>query len=335
MKIPFENEFRKKYYSLLDEVFDSNFLSEGKMTERFENLFSEYTGLYSAAVCNGGVGLEAILHYINVKEKDVIVQSNNFICDVFAVKRCGGNVVFADCSKLDLSMDLNSLKLKISENTKAVILTHIGGHIAFEINEIADFCREKNIILIEDCAHAHGAQFNKKFAGSFGLAGFYSFYSTKTMPLGEGGMVVSSNKDVIDWVKKYRNYGKFEYKVQGFNCRMNEITAAFGIVQMERLPMVLEWKTKLAEKYDKIFDQRIIFPEGMISGYYKYIVFNYSLKEETGKVFGEPCHLICNDNSYLPNTEWIAKNHFCPPIYFGWDKANLKTDELRSILINI
>ncbi|HOK41853.1 MAG TPA: DegT/DnrJ/EryC1/StrS family aminotransferase [bacterium] len=333
MKIPFEIEFRKKYYKLLDEVFDSNFLSEGKMVDRFEDLFSEYTKLYCAAVCNGGAALEAILRYIDIKNKDVIVQSNNFICDVFAVKKNNGNVIFADCSKKDLCLDLQSLKDKVTQNTKAVILTHIGGHLSFEISEIADFCEKQNIYLIEDCAHSHGATYNERHAGSFGFAGFYSFYSTKTMPLGEGGMVVSKNKDIIDWVKKYRNYGKFEYKIEGFNCRMNEITAAFGIIQMERLPMILEWKNQLAEKYNQIFNNRIKFPKGMKSGYYKYIIFDTKLKEETGKVFGEPCHIICKSNINLPNTEWVAEHHCCPPIYYGWEHFDKSVEEIRDILL--
>ena len=76
---------------------------------------------------------------------------------------------------------------KITPNTKAVVVVHIGGHIAFEIEQIAKLCEERKIALIEDCAHAHGAQWNGRTAGSWGIAGSYSFYATKTMPLGEGG----------------------------------------------------------------------------------------------------------------------------------------------------
>ena len=97
---------------------------------------------------------------------------------------------------------------KVTPDTKAVIVVHIGGHIAFDIERIASFCVERHIALIEDCAHAHGAEWNGKIAGSYGLAGSYSFYATKTMPLGEGGMVVSRDKELISWMRKFRNYGK-------------------------------------------------------------------------------------------------------------------------------
>ena len=204
---------------------------------------------------------------------------------------------------------------------------HIGGHIAFDIDKIAKFCNEKKIALVEDCAHAHGAEWNGKSAGSWGIAGSYSFYATKTMPLGEGGMVVSKNRELIDWMKKFRNYGKevisgnvVTYPLKtGFNYRINEFTSALGIIQLERLPMILEWKTELAEKYNKIFDNRVKIPEGMRSGYYKYIVFDYAIKEETGKVFNKTDfgNEIEGKRVNLPNSYWIAEHHKCVPIYYG------------------
>ena len=125
-----------------------------------------------------------------------------------------------------------------------------GGHIAFQIDDIAGFCRERDIFLVEDCAHVHGGWWNGKTGGHYGFAGAYSFYATKTMPLGEGGMVVSRDRPFLEWLEQYRNYGKeiangkVTYPLKsGFNYRMNEITAALGIVQLQRLPALI-----LAEK---------------------------------------------------------------------------------------
>lgn len=286
--------------------------------------------------------MAAILSYIGVEGKDVIVPDNTFWADARAVKYAGGNIIFADCNREDLCLSLEDLKKKVTENTKAVIVVHIGGHIAFQIEEIAAFCREKDIYLVEDCAHVHGAWWKGKTGGHYGFAGAYSFYATKTMPLGDGGMVVSKDQEFLRWVEKFRNYGKevidghVYYRMQnGFNFRLSEFSAALGIVQMERLPKILEWKRALAKKYDQIFENRVNLPEGMESGYYKYIVFDTDLKEETGQVFGsrDLGHVIANVEADLPNSKWVTEHHKCVPIYFGYEYANKSVEELRSILL--
>ena len=298
--------------------------------------------MQARAVSSGGAGLLAILDYLDVREKEVIVPANTFWATAQAVKKAGGVPVYADCNKEDLCLSLDSIKEKVSENTKVIIVVHIGGHIAFQIDEIKRFCDEKGIYLVEDCAHAHGAEWNGKRAGSWGIAGCYSFYATKTMPTGEGGMVVSQNEDLLDFVCKYRNYGKevIQGKVTyplatGFNYRMNEMTAALGIVQLERIEDILSWKRALAEKYDQIFAARVKFPAGMISGYYKYIVFDYELKEQTGQVFGinDLGYRIDGKNITLENSEWVVRHHKCAPIYFGWDKSVLSVSELEKYLL--
>lgn len=342
MVIPFEEEYRRKFYELESQIFDSNFWSEGKMLRTFEEKFGEYVKLGARAVSSGGAGLLAILEYLNVKEKDVLVPSNTFWADARAVKLAGGVPVYVDCNKDDLCMSFEDMKARITENTKAVIVVHIGGHIAFQINEIAQYCKERNIYLIEDCAHVHGAWWGGKTGGHYGFAGAYSFYATKTMPLGDGGMVVSKDKDFLKWVEKYRNYGKevvdghVYYKLSdGFNFRLSEFSAALGIVQMERLNRILEFKRELAEKYDQIFENRVMLPKGMESGYYKYIVFDTQLNEETGQVFGsgDLGHVIDDKQTDLPNSEWIAEHHKCVPIYYGYEKAMQSVEQLKETLL--
>lgn len=342
MVIPFEEEYRKKFYELENEIFDSHFWSEGKMLRTFEEKFGEYVRLGAKAVSSGGAALAAILSYIDVKEKDVIVPDNTFWADAQAVRMAGGNVIFADCNREDLCLSLEDLKNKVTPNTKAVIVVHIGGHIAFQIEEIAAYCKERGIYLVEDCAHVHGAWWYGKTGGHYGFAGAYSFYATKTMPLGDGGMIVSKDQDFLRWVEKFRNYGKevldghVYYRMQnGFNYRLSEFSAALGIVQMERLPQILEWKRELAEKYDQIFERHVVLPEGMESGYYKYIVFDTPLKQETGQVFGpgDLGHRIAHVEADVSNSIWITEHHKCAPIYYGWEQAGKSVDELRRLLL--
>lgn len=342
MVIPFDEGCKSRYYELLDQVFDSNMWSDGGMQKEFEKKFASFCGMNCRAVSSGGAGLLAILDYLDVRGKDVIVPANTFWATAQSVKKAGGNVVYADCEKKDLCLSLSSIKKVITPDTKAIIVVHIGGHIAFEINEIAQYCKEKGIYLVEDCAHAHGATWNGKSAGSWGFAGSYSFYATKTIPLGEGGMVVSKNEDFLSFVEKYRNYGKeiiggkVTYPLKdGFNYRINEMTAALGIVQMEQAERILSWKRELAAKYDEIFDNRVVFPDGMKSGYYKYIVFDYDLTEVTGQVFGKNDlgYRIEQKNIVLENSEWVTEHHQCVPIYYGWKDANKSIDELREQLL--
>ena len=342
MIIPFEKEYREEFYKLEEQIFDSNFWSEGNMQKQFEKEFGEYVKLGARAVASGGAALLAILEYVGVKGKDVIVPSNTFWADARAVQMAGGNVIFADCNRDDLCLSLEDLKKKVTPNTKAVIVVHIGGHIAFQIEEIAAYCKENDIELIEDCAHVHGGWWNGKTGGHYGIAGAYSFYATKTMPLGDGGMVVSKDPELLKWIEKYRNYGKevidghVYYRIpDGFNMRINEFTAALGIIQTRRLPQIVEWKRKLAAKYDQIFENRVKFPEGMESGYYKYIVFDYPLKQQTGQVFGpsDLGHVIAGVDADVPNSEWVVRHHKCAPIYYGYESADCLVDELKEILL--
>lgn len=342
MQIPFEPEYREKYHQLLEDVFKSNFWSEGSMLRKFEDEFQRFTGIPSRGVSSGGTGLLAILDYLDVRGKDVLVPANTFWATPRAAKMAGANVTYVDCNRDDLCISFEDIQKKVTSNTKALIVVHIGGHLAFQIEKIADFCEDRGITLIEDCAHAHGAQWKGKTGGDYGFAGAYSFYATKTMPLGDGGMVVSHDENFLHWLEKYRNYGKevlngkVTYPIKtGFNYRMNEFTAALGIIQLQRLPAILEWKQALASTYDKIFKNRVVFPEGMISGYYKYIVFDCpELKLHTGQVFGKNDlgPVIENIKCEIPNSLWVSQNHHCPPIYFGWEHASSSVDTLKEIL---
>jgi perosamine synthetase len=341
--IPFEKHWREQYYKLLDDIFNSNFWSEGKNVLIFEEKFSMFCGLPSIAVTNGGAALLSLFTYADVQGREVIVPANTFYATAVAAKMAGANVVYADCNRDDLCVSLDDIKRKVTSKTKAICVVHIGGHIAFQIEAISEFCKENEIVLIEDCAHAHGARFNNKPPGSWGIGGAYSFYATKTMPLGEGGMVSSNDENFLEWAKYYRNYGKkvenrkVSYKIaNGFNFRMNEITAALGTIQVQRLPQILSWKKALSLKYDQIFKRRIRFPKNMQSGFYKYIVFDYNLNEETGKVFNHTdfgCE-VEGRKEELPNSYWIADHHFCPPMWFGWNNAGKSVNELKEILLN-
>lgn len=320
-RIGFEKSDTEKLHRYWDEILATEQWTEGKFTRLFEEKWADYIGLPSVAFSSWAGAALAALEYFNVKGKTVLCPSNTFMATPLSVLKAGGRVEFVDCNKYDLCISLEDLEKKVElYNPAAVWVVHIGGHIAFDIEKIANLCKAKGIVLLEDCAHAHGASWNGKKAGSWGDAGVYSFYATKTISTGEGGMLVTRNSDLIEFSRKFRNYGKFDYKVEGLNFRMSEFNAAIGCVQVDRINDIVMWKNEYAQKYlDSKFQKKVKFPEGMISGYYKYIVFE-PVESGTGKVYDQPCHRILNRTYDLPNSDWVSKNHWCVPIYYKGDE---------------
>lgn len=315
--IGFDKRDKDKLFSCFEEIIQEGKWSEGKFTERFEEKWEKWNDLYSVAFSSWAGASLAVLEYYNLRSKSILCPSNTFMATPSVNTYLGCNVDFVDCNRSDLCVDFEDLKKKTQRyKPSAVWVVHIGGHIAFQINEIAQFCKDKGIVLIEDCAHAHGASWDNKKPGIWGDAGVYSFYATKTITSGEGGMLVTRNKDLASFARKFRNYGKFEYKVNGLNFRISEFTAAIGCVQADRLNEIVEWKNRYAREHlDVRFPNRVRFPDKMTSGYYKYIVFD-KIENSTGKVYDQPCHKIMGKDYELANTDWVAENHWCVPLYY-------------------
>lgn len=315
--ISFDKRDLLKIHEAFDKIVASNKWTEGYYTELFENKWAEYNDLDSAAFSSWAGAAMAAMEFYNLRGKTVLCPSNTFMATPLVILKAGAKVQFVDCNKTDLCMSFDDMKKKAEKyKPAAIFVVHIGGHIAFDIEKIADYCQATGIILLEDCAHSHGARWDGKKTGMWGDAGFYSFYATKTITTGEGGMLVSKDKDLIEFSKKYRNYGKFDFKVHGLNFRINEFAAAIGTIQTDRLKDIIDFKNEYAKKLDKEYPSHLKLPNGMISGYYKYIVFD-PIEKSTGKVYDEPCHRILKHKIDLPNTDWIAKNHWCVPIYYN------------------
>jgi dTDP-4-amino-4,6-dideoxygalactose transaminase len=315
--IGFDHRDRARLHHLIDEVLDSERWSEASMNERFEAAWAAYNDLPAVAFSSWAGGALAALRFAGVEGETVLCPSNTFMATPLAAVNAGARVHFVDCNRDDLCMSFADFEAKASEHRpKAAFLVHIGGHLAFESERIAEFCREHGIFLIEDCAHAHGASWNGRQPGSFGDAGIYSLYATKTISTGEGGVLVSRRPEVVEYARAFRNYGKPTHEVHGLNFRMSEFTAALGLVQIERLPEIVAWKNSVARtSLDPLYPSRLELPDGMVSGLYKYIVFDW-LERSTGRVYDEPCHRIMGEQVDLPNSDWVAGHHSCVPLYY-------------------
>ena len=317
-RIGFDPRDKRRVYQYWDEIFTNQMWTEGKFTDLFEERWSSWNGVPAVATSAWSGAAMACMEYFDLRGKKVLCPSNTFPATPLAVLKAGAELVFADCNREDLCLSYDAVVSAAAEHDLAAVwLVHIGGHIAFDTPRIAEFCRDKGITLLEDCAHAQGASWNGKRPGTWGAAGVYSFYPTKTVSTGEGGILVSRDAGLIEFAKKYRNYGKFEHVVEGLNHRMSEFTAALGVVQTERMEEIVAWKNEVAEsELNPRYDRRVKLPDGMVSGLYKYIVFE-PIENSTGKVYDTPCHSLLNRGGSYPNTDWVAQNHWCVPLYYN------------------
>jgi perosamine synthetase len=315
--IGFDERDRARLHELIDEVIDSGRWTESAMTERFETAWADWNELPAVAVSSWAGGAMAALQFAGVRGETVLCPSNTFMATPLAALNAGAQVQFVDCNREDLCMSFADFEAKAEQHKpRAAFLVHIGGHIAFDSEQIARYCAEHGIFLIEDCAHAHGASWNGRKPGGYGDAGVYSLYATKTVTTGEGGVLVSRHPELLEFARGFRNYGKPSYEVHGLNFRMSEFTAALGLLQVQRMPEIVAFKNDIARtELDPRYASRLELPEGMVSGLYKYIVFDW-LERSTGRVYDEPCHRILGHDVDLPNSDWVARNHSCVPLYY-------------------
>jgi len=269
--------------SAIGEILRSGQLTLGKHTVQFESEYGSYLGVRHAVAVNSGTSaLEIILRGLHLVGEDVVVPTNTFAATAFAVHHSGNRVVLADVGE-ELCLSLAALEASVTRRTRAIVLVHIGGLVARDTARIVEFCRDRDIVLLEDAAHAHGSTFEGRYAGTFGLAASFSFYPTKVMTSGEGGMVVTEDASLADTARILRDQGKAGFTTNlhvemGYNWRLSEIHAAIGVAQLRRLASFIERRRHVAGAYDReLRDVTCLRPlvpsSGVHSNYYKYIAF--------------------------------------------------------------
>jgi perosamine synthetase len=311
----FDPRDRVRLLSMWDGILKSRRWTEGPYTTLFEKRWAEWNGLNAVAFSSWGGAAMAALEFIDVRGKGVLCPSNANIATALSVLKAGGLIRFVDCNRSDLCMSFEDFRRRAEDiEPKAAWLVHIGGHLAFDVEEIARYCRRNGIWLLEDCAHAHGAEWYGRRPGTWGDVGVYSFHATKTISTGEGGMLVSKNENLLAFAKKYRTYGGGDPGILGLNYRITEFAAAMGVVQTERLEDIVARKNEFARlRLESHFPDRIRLPDGMRSGLYKFVVFS-PVARSTGKVYARACHRILGEDVDLPNSDWVSANHWCVPV---------------------
>ena len=342
-----------------------SFLSMGKYAEEFEASFATYTGTEHAVACNSGTSaLELIFRGLAVEGKEVIVPSNTFIATPIAILNAGATPVFADCGD-DMSLDPADTARKITPGTAAIAHVHIGGIVSRGITQIKKLCGDHQLHLVEDAAQAHGSVCNGQKAGTFGSAAGFSFFSTKVMTTGEGGMVTTNDPELVRKMKSMREFGKVRKGIYvnfhesfGYNWRMPEVSALMGIRQLAMLERFIARRREIVAMYDEqlrgVADVTIVDPEshGHYNGF-KYIIVipnhdRAKVHQElvkagispSGYIYESPLHKLLvfpdsNDMS-LPNTEFLCSQHMCLPVFFGMadEQVAYVSNTLQAVLAN-
>lgn len=336
------------------------YLTMGDIGETFELNFAKYSqSSFAVAVSTGTAALEIILKSIGVEGGKVIVPTNTFGATIIPVLRAGATPIFADC-EADLTICPKDVARKISKDVKAVITVHIGGLISPHTLELQELCAANNIPLVEDAAHAVGSSLNGKKAGSFGVAAAFSFFATKILTSGEGGMIVTNDESLDRNARFLRNHAKVlknRMMDAGYNWRLTEVQALMGIRQLAQLDHFISKREKIAQIYDDVLGGiegvRLLHPpSNTIHNRYKYIVILAScsptdvevmLKDQydiplAGYVYEEPCHkqpaFERFDGSDCVLAEQLCASHICLPIYqdMTMEEAKYVAESVRDVI---
>ncbi len=223
----------------VNAVLRSGMLTQGEKVKAFEKNFSSYIGTRHGVACSSGTSaLVSGLEALGIKDGDeVITTPFTFIATSNAVLYNGGRPVFADIDEKTFNIDPVNIEHVMTKKTKAVIVVHLYGQPC-DMTKIKEVCDAHDLLLIEDCAQAHGAEYKDRKVGTFGDVSMFSFYATKNMITGEGGMMLTDNDSAAEKVRVSVNQGqmgKYDHVMIGYNNRMTDMQAAIGIEQLKKL----------------------------------------------------------------------------------------------------
>ncbi|AGB04697.1 putative PLP-dependent enzyme possibly involved in cell wall biogenesis [Aciduliprofundum sp. MAR08-339] len=263
----------------VEKVLDSGMLAYGEWVKRFEKEFAEYIGVkHALSTTNGTQALILALEAIGVRGREVLVPSFTFIASATSIIRAGGKPVFVDVDERTFNIDPEDVRKKITPNTKAIMPVHLYGQAA-NMDEIMEIAEEKDLFVVEDAAQAHGSEWNGKKVGGIGHIAGFSFYPTKNMTTGEGGMVTTNDDELAERVIMLRNHGqtqRYMHEELGWNFRMTNIAAAIGLVQLKKLDKANSMRRENAKYYDEVLEGKVITP--FVDSHAKHVYHQYTIR---------------------------------------------------------
>lgn len=360
MDVPFvsleymHNEIKEEMQEAVLDVIKKNWFIRGEYCERFEQEFAAYCGAKYCVGC--GNGLDALYLLLRACEitygDEVIVPSNTFIATALAVTYAGATPVFVEPDISTYTIDSKKIQEKITANTKAIIVVHLYGQPA-DMDAVKKIAEENHLLVIEDAAQAHGAEYKGGKTGSLGNAAAFSFYPGKNLgALGDAGAVTTDDKHIADKVRAIANYGsdyKYHHIYAGTNSRLDEIQAAVLLVKLRNLDKWNRYRQKAANQYlAGIKNEKILLPAVAEDRSHVWHIFalrtddrdifeNYLTKHGIGTTihYPTPIHLqgaystLNLSKGMLPIAEQISDTELSIPMYYGI------TDEEIDYIVNV
>ncbi|MDP2669413.1 MAG: DegT/DnrJ/EryC1/StrS family aminotransferase [bacterium] len=276
--------FGEEEIKAVTDVLRSGIVAQGPRVAEFEKQFAEYCGAkHAIAVNSGTAALHAALYACGVVEGDeVITTPFTFMATANAILQQGATPVFCDIDPVTFNIDPAKLEEKITSKTKAILPVDIFGH-PYDVAAVKNIAAKHGLKVIEDACQAHGAVYQNKKAGTFGDIGCFSFYATKNIATGEGGMLVTDNDEYAERARMFRHHGqsqkiRYQYFDMGYNYRMTDIVAAIGLAQMK----------KLDDFNRKRIDNAVLLTEGLkgipgiitpvVQAGYKHVFHQYTVR---------------------------------------------------------
>lgn len=330
------------------KVLSSGFIASGPITKKFEEEFAKYVGTkYAFATTSGTTALHLGLLSLEIGSKDeVIVPSFSFIASVNSILFCNATPKFCDIDAKTFTIDINKIENLITEKTKAIMPVHLYG-LAANMPEIRKIADEYNLFVIGDAAQAHGASIHGKRVGCFRDMECFSFYATKNITTGEGGMITTDNDELAKKIDSIRNHGRentkwgYEHNRIGYNYRMTDIAAAIGIEQLKKLPFFLKKRKANATFYNANLSGIGIpyVPKGWEHAYHQYTIITDNrqqiieqLKRNDigfGIFYPKPLHHYAHLKKFahgdLKVSEQICEKIISLPIHPGLSEEDLYT----------
>jgi perosamine synthetase len=306
-------------------VLKSGNLVQGKKVEEYESLLSSMIGVkYGAAVNSGTAALHLALLSLGIKKGDEVILPS-IVCSapLNAIFYTGATPVIADIDRRTFNVDIHDLKKRITRKTKAIILPHM-----FGLPADIDTVKSLGLSIIEDCAHSVGGRYKGQYVGHFGDLSIFSFYTTKMIASGEGGMVCSNNRKLIGCVKDLRSYDeKAVYKIR-YNYKMTDLQAALGISQLKKLSSFIKRRRAIARIYDHEFQScRFEIPSDTSDNnhvYFRYVILMDHVDRFIEKMRTEgvicrrpvfkPLHKYLGLSGYA-GSDWVWKRAVSLPLY--------------------
>lgn len=349
--------------AVIKNICDNTAFIMGDAVKEFESEFAAYCGAkYGVGVANGTEALSLALEALGVGPGDeVIVPTNTFIATASAVSHVGGTPIFVDCDPETYCIDPTKISSAITEKTKAIMPVHLYGHAA-DLNAVLSIAKSNGLKVIEDCAQAHGTQYNGQQVGSFGDAAGFSFYPSKTLgAYGDAGMVLTSDEETYEKLKLLRDNGRtswYEHSIIGYNSRLDGMQAAILRVKLGYLDKWVNARRAHAAQYQEMLGDLggLILPaEKAYSkhSYYVYVIRTNNrdavmaqLKEKgcgCGIHYPLPLHLqpaysfLCGKEGEHPVAEQYAKQIISIPMFpeLTKDQVAEAASIIREVISNV